>query len=73
MRSAATAAVGDVAGGGGSPTSLSRLPLFERREAFEEPIPLYEQDLDLGRNGVQGLGLARNGLSPPIEEVVHHR
>lgn len=45
----------------------------EWRAGSGESIPLYEQDLDLGRNGVQGLGLARNGLSPPIEEVVHHR
>lgn len=39
----------------------------------DERIPVHEQDLDLGRHGVQGFGLKRNGLSPPIEEVVHHR
>lgn len=34
-------------------------------------IPVHEQDLDLGRNGVHGL--SRNGLSPAIEEYIHHR
>ena len=34
-------------------------------------IPVFEQDLDLGRDGVHGL--ARNGLGPPVEDYVHHR
>jgi hypothetical protein len=38
-----------------------------------ERIPVLEQDLDLGREGVSGFGLKRNGLGRPIEEVVHHR
>jgi hypothetical protein len=33
-------------------------------------IPTHEQDLDLGREGLQGL--ARNGLGPPVEEYVHY-
>lgn len=34
-------------------------------------IPLREQDLDLGREGVSGL--ARNGVRMGVEEVVHYR
>jgi len=33
-------------------------------------IPIYEQDLDLGRDGAQGL--SRNGLNLPVEEYIHH-
>lgn len=43
------------------------------RDAEAERIPLYEQDLDLGREGVRGLGLARNGWRTRVEEVLHHR
>src|SRR5262245_1230568 len=46
-------------------TTMSTPPTID-----EERVPLYEQDLDLGRDGVWGL--SRNGLSPPVEEYVHH-
>jgi hypothetical protein len=38
---------------------------------MDERIPMHEQDLDLGREGVHGFGLKRNGLEPPVGEVVH--
>ena len=40
-------------------------------EESEGRIPLREQDLDLGREGVSGL--ARNGVRMGVEEVVHYR
>jgi len=45
----------------------------ELDEITDERIPVHEQDLDLGREGAHGFGLKRNGLSRPIEEVLHHR
>ena len=39
---------------------------YELRD--EARIPVQEQDLDAGREGVQGL--ARNGLGPPEEGYV---
>lgn len=35
-----------------------------------EKIPIYEQDFDLGREGVHGL--TRNGLHPPVEGYIHY-
>lgn len=40
-------------------------------EGSEGRIPLREQDLDLGREGVGGL--ARNGVKMGVDEVVHYR
>ncbi|KAL5397112.1 hypothetical protein PMIN06_005948 [Paraphaeosphaeria minitans] len=50
-----------------APTTSTRRTIDEGGSAR---IPVHEQDLDLGRDGMHGL--ARNGLSPPIEEYVHY-
>ena len=49
--------------------TTSMPPTTPRTMAGSDRIPLHEQDVDLGRDGH---GLARNGLSPPVEEFIHY-